>query len=257
MWRLTGFMSCTAALCCCCALGCSSPNGKLTQIQQDKEQLLVAIREQRDKNRQLQNQVVSLESRLDEAEKELARGGSGTRMSARPKQPPSASSKSLPPARNESLPWRPPAGKTGESAPPAGRGKLSGPALNPASGALRALAEREGRVHLDTRAGVARIDASLAFDEKTQSLTAESKRELDQVSKLLRTEEGRNLQITVSAAGDPDRAQAVADYLDRHGVPQERLTVASSEMGAPNAARGNPRGGVEILLSEADRPVRR
>jgi septal ring factor EnvC (AmiA/AmiB activator) len=85
-------------------LGCSSPSSKVTQIQQDKEQLLVAIRDQRDKNHQLQSQVVSLESRLDEAEKELARAGGGTRISARPSQPQPASKRSLPPARSDALP---------------------------------------------------------------------------------------------------------------------------------------------------------
>jgi outer membrane protein OmpA-like peptidoglycan-associated protein len=129
--------------------------------------------------------------------------------------------------------------------------------LNPAAGSLAALAERESRVRLDSRAGVARLDAPLTFDDKTGTLTAQSKRELDQVSKLLRTEEGRNLQITISAAGDAARAQAVADYLDNHGIPQERLTVARGQGIAPAAARGNSRAGVEILLSESDRPLRR
>ena len=65
--------------------GCSAPNEQLTSCQADKEQLLVTIRQQRDSNRAMQEQVASLESRLDQAEKELARRSpAGTRISTRP-----------------------------------------------------------------------------------------------------------------------------------------------------------------------------
>lgn len=66
--------------------GCaaSGPNEQLLSCQQDKEQLLATIRQQRDANRQMHEQVASLESRLDQAEKQLAQGASGTRVSTRP-----------------------------------------------------------------------------------------------------------------------------------------------------------------------------
>ena len=65
--------------------GCSAPNEQLMSCQADKEQLLVTIRQQRDSNRAMQEQVASLESRLDQAEKELARRSpAGVRLGTRP-----------------------------------------------------------------------------------------------------------------------------------------------------------------------------
>src|SRR6266481_454349 len=90
------------------AAGCATPNSRLTICQQEKEQLLSTIRGQRDSNRALTDQLASLETRLDQAEKELARSGSGTRLSSRPSETP-------PTIRNESLPWRSPAGKSDSS----------------------------------------------------------------------------------------------------------------------------------------------
>lgn len=79
--------------------GCTSgpPNEQLLSCQKDKEQLLATIREQREANRSMHEQVASLESRLDQAEKELARNSSGgTRISSRP-------------VETSPLPWRSPA----------------------------------------------------------------------------------------------------------------------------------------------------
>jgi septal ring factor EnvC (AmiA/AmiB activator) len=66
--------------------GCTSgPSEQLLSCQQDKEQLLATIRDQREANRTMHEQVASLESRLDQAEKELARNSpGGTRLSSRP-----------------------------------------------------------------------------------------------------------------------------------------------------------------------------
>jgi septal ring factor EnvC (AmiA/AmiB activator) len=77
--------------------GCavSGPNEQLLSCQQDKEQLLATIRQQRDANRQMHEQVASLEARLDQAEKQLAQGPSGTRVSTRP-------------VETTPLPWRSP-----------------------------------------------------------------------------------------------------------------------------------------------------
>jgi hypothetical protein len=76
--------------------GCSAPNAQLTSCQADKEQLLLTIREQRESNREMHAKVASLEARLDEAEKELARRSpAGTRISTRP-------------VEVEPLPWRSP-----------------------------------------------------------------------------------------------------------------------------------------------------
>src|SRR5437762_11001555 len=64
--------------------GCTLRNSQVTACQTEKEQLLTTIRTQRDTTRSLQTQVASLESRLDQAEKELARSSTGTRLSSVP-----------------------------------------------------------------------------------------------------------------------------------------------------------------------------
>ena len=67
-------------------VGCAGgPDAQLTSCQQDKEQLLTTIREQRDANRALRDHVASLETRLDQSEKELASlSKAGVRVSSRP-----------------------------------------------------------------------------------------------------------------------------------------------------------------------------
>jgi septal ring factor EnvC (AmiA/AmiB activator) len=105
------------AACCLCALGCRANSAQLTTCQSEKEQLLTTIRTQRDSNRTLQTQVASLESRLDQAEKELVRASSPTRLSSVPSRtsepqkatppPPAVSAPSS--TRSDGLPWRSPA----------------------------------------------------------------------------------------------------------------------------------------------------
>src|SRR5947208_1608227 len=104
--------------------GCTLRNSQVTACQAEKDQLLTTIRTQRDSTRSLQTQVASLESRLDQAEKELARAGTGTRLSSVPSgagDPPRslpASVPAQPPVRSEGLPWRSPSSKTEQDPPP-------------------------------------------------------------------------------------------------------------------------------------------
>jgi outer membrane protein OmpA-like peptidoglycan-associated protein len=153
------------------------------------------------------------------------------------------------------LPWRSPEGKGKTNAPTGG--KTSGSVPRSSSGAIAALAARDSRIEYDSRQGEARLAAPLSFDEQTGGLTAASKRELDQLSKLLRADDAKDLHITVSAAGGEQQAQAVADYLDRHGIPQDRLSVAPAPAIAAAAARQNAPGQVRITLSESSQPLRR
>jgi outer membrane protein OmpA-like peptidoglycan-associated protein len=106
-------------------VGCSTPAGQLRQCQQEKEQLLAAIQKQRQTAEALRDKVASLEERLDQAEKELARGAASTRLSSRPQNPPLAAdaasrSSASTPASDAALSWRAPPGKApdGKSANP-------------------------------------------------------------------------------------------------------------------------------------------
>jgi outer membrane protein OmpA-like peptidoglycan-associated protein len=249
------------------AMGCSGPNAQLTACQQDKDQLLATIREQRDSNRVMHEQVASLESRLDQSEKELARlGQPGTRLSSRP-------------VEESKLPWRGGGAKAeggqpreGEAPAEPGVGsKVAGQKSN----ALAALAARDQRLKLDAKSGVARLDLDVPFEGETANLTADARRRLDEVAKLLKAREAKDLRVLVSgyAEGRPPksgenaftsarqlgaaRAQAVADYLDRHGIAEERLGVSGvgSRLAADPGATTRGSSGVQILLAEPETPL--
>src|SRR4051812_12460280 len=154
--------------------GCALRNSQVTACQAEKEQLLTTIRTQRDTSRALQTQVASLESRLDQAEKELARKGTGTRLSSVPSgvgDPPRStpvsapsgsstnhSSPSQPPIRSsEGLPWRSPGSKT-EQDPPARDLRRGGINSGSSNTSLVALARRDRRVQYNADAHAARLD---------------------------------------------------------------------------------------------------
>ena len=234
---------------CLAALGCSGPGAQLASCQQDKDQLLATIREQRDANRQLHDQLASLEGRLDESEKELARRVTpGTRLSSRP-------------AVDSKLPWR-------------GGSEVGSRKSEIGNRSLAALAGRDKRVKLDGASGLATLETNVLFEDGTANLTAEARRQLDEVAKLLKSKDAEHLRVLVSgyAEGRPPksgasaftsarqlgaaRAQAVADYLDRHGIAEERLGVTGvgSRIAASHAANVAA-SGVQIILAEPDVPL--
>jgi outer membrane protein OmpA-like peptidoglycan-associated protein len=268
--------------------GCAGPNAQLTSCQQDKEQLLTTIREQRDTTRALHEQVASLETRLDQAEKELARGGGATRLSSRPGERAPAK-KSSP--TSEPLPWRSPAEKKedAQSGPEIRRTTNTRAGETPAArakGSLLALARSNRSVRYDARSSTAQIDLPLAFEGATAALTAADKRQLDELARLLKSDEARDLRVMVAgfASGTPGRsdsrdgnpsgvdgeprfasarqlgtarAQAVADYLDRHGIAQERLGVSGvgSRVAQANTSGKSAASGVQVYLLDGDAPV--
>ena len=257
------------------AVGCSGPGAQLTQCQSEKEQLLTTIRDQRQANRQMHDRLASLESRLDESEKELARiGRPGTRLSSNPAgantptRPVGNALRGVPGAAHDTkLAWKSPA-KPGDSAGP----QLQGPT---GSSALSALAAKDNRIVFDRSAGTARLNLPIEFADNSSTLTAADKRELDEVARLLKSQDAADLKILVSgfargsgpksgqnAAPSPSdlaaaRAQAVADYLDRHGIAGERLAVAGA--GPRTTAQGGAlepaASSVQSLLAERDAPL--
>ena len=267
------------ATCCLAAIatGCAGPKSQLASVQADKEQLLATIREQRDSNRTLHDQVASLETRLDQAEKELARHG-GTRLSSRPEQP-------APPVKSESLPWRNP--PTGKSAAPAKSssgpglgdgGRTSNTRSNESGVSLASLASHDRRLQYDAQSHAARFDTPIAFEANTAALSAEGKRQLDEVARFLKSEPARELRVMVAgyAEGRPSttapaadgesrpasarqlgaaRAQAVADYLDRHGIAQERLGITGVGARGIQGDLAKNSGGVQIYLLPPDTAV--
>jgi outer membrane protein OmpA-like peptidoglycan-associated protein len=197
----------------------------------------------------------------------LARGGSPTRLSSRPSETPPA-------ARSENLPWRVPETKGKTESPTKTNMRTSGIRSASSDASLLALARRDRRLHYDATSHAARIDLPVAFDDKSATITGEGKRQLDDLARLLKTDDARDFRVMVagSSAGRPSttaaqdesserfasarqlgtaRAQAVADYLDRHGIAQERLAVSGT--GARETANGG--SGVQIYLLESDAPV--
>jgi outer membrane protein OmpA-like peptidoglycan-associated protein len=272
--RFIKLKSVTAGFCFLVAItGCATHSSQLATCQAEKDQLLTTIRNQRDTARTLQQQVASLETRLDQAEKELARAGGGTRISTRPSETP-------PTIRSESLPWRSPAGKNEPSTGDGAKPRTSNTKTDGSGDSLLALARRDRRIQYDAATRAAKIDLPVSFDEKSAMLTAEGKRQLDDLARLLKSDDARELRVMVAgfAAGRPStiapkaegedrfasarqlgtaRAQAVADYLDRHGIAQERLGVSGT--GTRDLAGGGGEklatSGVQIYLLDSNAPV--
>jgi outer membrane protein OmpA-like peptidoglycan-associated protein len=271
----------------CFTAGCTS-SSRLATCQAEKEQLLTTIRGQRDSNRELTDQVASLESRLDQAEKELARAGGGTRLSVKPSDiPPTAKATTIDrgpvpssTVRSDSLPWRSPAKTEFASTRSEVRGQKSEVRdQKPASSSLLDLARRDRRMQYDAASRAAKLDLPISFDKESAGLTAEDKRQLDELARLLKSDDARELRVMVagSTVGRPSttapkedgqdrflsarqlgaaRAQAVADYLDRHGIAQQRLAVTASGTPTRGASEGSAASnGVQIYLLDSDAPV--
>jgi outer membrane protein OmpA-like peptidoglycan-associated protein len=259
--------------------GClSGPSKQLRQCQEDKEDLLASIREERDANRKLQTQVVSLEARLDQSEKELARlDRPAARLSSRPA---SAAPSDKPALKTGPLPWRSPA----DAAPRAAPGKSGAAGSNRTSAAsdsrgnsLAVLAQRDKRIAYDAPSGMARLDVEVPFDDGSAQLTAAGRRQLDDVARLLKSDEAADLRVLVSgfAAGRPQnsgedgkagftsarqlgaaRAEAVADYLDRHGIAGDRLGVTATGVSTRQLASREPAASsVQIYLADPTTPL--
>jgi outer membrane protein OmpA-like peptidoglycan-associated protein len=235
-------------------VGCTTGGSQLATIQAEKEQLLTTIRSQRDTAKALNEKLVSVESRLDQAEKELARsGGSGTRLSSVPSRPADTSS---PAAKSNSLPWRSPASTSSPVTPPAKDISRPGVSSSPTTprGSLAALAKRDSRVRYDASARAAEIESQIQFEDKSTTISAAGKRHLDEVARLLRSDEARDLPIVVAAI-DPARAKAVAEYLDRHGIPEDRLAVSATSRQTAGAAKSATNGGVQVFVLDSEAAV--
>lgn len=281
------FDVCLCGFLCCLSAGCSTSSSRLATCQSEKEQLLTTVRTQRDSNRELTTQVASLESRLDQAEKELARSGGGPRLSVKPSEIPPTNAKAAtigrgpsdpPTVRSDSLPWRSPAKTEFASTPTQARSVSEGTQSSSGS-SLLALARRDRRLQYEAASRAAKVDLPISFDKETAGLTAEDKRKLDDLARLLKSDDARELRVMVagSAAGRPSttapidegqdrilsarqlsaaRAQAVADYLDRHGIAQQRLAVTASGTPTRSVSAGLPSpSGVQIYLLDSDAPV--
>jgi outer membrane protein OmpA-like peptidoglycan-associated protein len=126
-------------------------------------------------------------------------------------------------------------------------------------------------LHFDPQSHSARFETPITFEGNSASLSAEGKRQLDDVARFLKSEPARELRVMVAgyAEGRPSttapvvdgesrsasarqlgaaRAQSVADYLDRHGIAQERLGVSGVGSRGSSDDLAKNGGGVQIYL---------
>lgn len=294
------------------AAGCSAPNAQLQQVQLEKDQLIAALKAERDAATAAKSRLATVEQRLDEAEKQLAMGGSrgvtstassrsGSGFNSAASRPASSS-----PAKPGAMQPLPPPTKPKPESKPIGeplewRSLDKTPIRPPASGAVRqssyedfvseevtepsllyAVAQRDRRLRFDDATRSAVVEMPILFEAGTAVLTAEGRESLDELSRLLRNDNLKKTKVLVAgiATGRPSqqagqsttaryssaralgtaRAQAVADYLDRHGVSENRLAVTGSgERGDAPLAKieqpGTQVRGVEIHLLESESPV--
>ncbi len=217
-----------------CCVGCAGGNRQLATCQAEKEQLLATIRTQRDSNQALNEQLASLESRLDQAEKALAQGSGATRFSKAATQPPTTAKTAGLSSKTEVLPWRNPEEK---SASPADGRRDDRQAV---SAKLASLARLDKQVKIDRASGTARLELPLTFHQDSDTLTSEDKRRLDDMARLLKSKEAKELPVIVSSGKGAElkRAKAVVEYLDRHGIARERLQVGTATESTPNSGEG-------------------
>lgn len=274
--------SCLAAIMLASALpGCSGPNAQIARCQTEKQELLAVIEQEKIRTKAVEERALALESRLDQSEKQLASlvrpgsrfGDDETRTaSSKPARP-------LDPPRSQGEPIREPKSPDKSTSP---RSTLREMKLQaPAGGSthsgsrLADLAERDPRVQYDPALGTARLATDVPFDEGSAELSAAGRKKLDEVAAWLRSPQTADLRVLVAGissgmtkppagaegarfANDRQlaaaRALAVADYLDSHGIKDDRLAVVGS--GGKGAASSAARpGAVEILLSEPETPV--
>ncbi|WP_425613855.1 OmpA family protein [Anatilimnocola sp. NA78] len=239
-------------------------------MQGEKQELLATIRQQRDANRNLQTQMASLEQRLDQAETQLAGGKPrplANRTSLAP-QPGNVATALAPKPRPEAksgesaLPWRP------------HRVATQPPASLPA---LAQLSRQDDRIEVDAETGAGVWAQGITFEQNSSVLTPESRQQLAELAKLLQRSPASKFRVLVATSAErsgsrtreaaaksgrqlaTSRAQSVADYLDRHGIAEDRLAISST--GVRKSAR-NEAGelamatdDVRVYLVDPDQPV--
>jgi outer membrane protein OmpA-like peptidoglycan-associated protein len=281
--------------------GCAGPNAQVQRIQNEKEELLATIRQQRDANRGLQNQLVSLEQRLDQAETQLA-GGTPRKLSSYPR--PSTLNSSFTNNSNaatSNAPVQPGSGgaasqpllATTARSPRSLQGGTNAAATNesplnwrphrasqqPAAAlpGLAQLARQDDRVEVDAETGAGVWTEGVAFEQNTSVLTPESRQQLAELAKLLQRSPASKFRVLVATAAERTgsrsregmaksgrqlataRAQSVADYLDRHGIAEDRLAISSTGVRkTTRSEHGLPENGVDdvrIYLVDPDQTV--
>jgi len=185
--------------------GCAS-RSQLTKLAAEKEQLVAAIESEKKLNTDLAARLQTTSQRAAEAERELAQldGGKSGRSSA---------SLASTPARSSS---------------------------SPSPSSLEQWSRAQPWLKYDARKRMARVDLNLAFDEQDH-LTMDARRGLDQVADLLVSASAARYSVAVagikSTADQGDRATqraaAVADWLRKRGLAEDRVVTSTRDSDSP------------------------
>ncbi len=142
------------------------------------------------------------------------------------------------------------------------------------------VSRRYPHLQFDAETGISKLDTDILFDVGGAVLKPGAEQVLDELARVLRSPMAGDLKIMIAGHTDDQsivghstrekypsnfhlstaRALAVADWLKRAGVPEQRLAVAgfgSHQPIAPNAtaAERQKNRRVEILITAADVPV--
>lgn len=265
---------CCLGLCCLglCLAGCaSSPIEQVRRVQDEKEQLLAKLRIERDQNRDLKTQVASLEQRLGDAETQLA-GGAPRTLSQRNSSgssntvttPLAGNSRAVKPQKpaEEPLAWRAHRGAT---------------PVNTALPSIAQLTRQDDRVVVDAETGAGVWSPAVTFEPNSAALTPAGRQQLQDLAKVLHKQPGSKFRVLVATSAErtgsrsrdaitksgrnlaTSRAQSVADYLDGHGIAEDRLAISSTgvrkyhreQHGLPNDGTDE----VKIYLMDPEQPV--
>jgi chemotaxis protein MotB len=145
---------------------------------------------------------------------------------------------------------------------------------------LAELSKRYSNLQFDPETGISKLDTDILFNSGEATLKPGAERLLDELARVLRSSSASDLKIMVAGHTDNQvivgaavrekypnnfhlstgRALAVADWLRRAGVPEQRLAVTGFgpyQPIAPNATAGDRQKNrrVEILVMAADVPV--
>ena len=148
------------------------------------------------------------------------------------------------------------------------------------SGKLADLARRYPSLQYDAQTGISKLDSDIMFDDGQAELKPESQKMLREFATLFRSPEARELKIMIVGHTD-DRAMAkrpardaypsnwhlssarslaVADYLRKSGLPEDRMGVAGFAQHQPltanaTAADRQRNRRVEIFVTGPETPI--
>lgn len=262
------------------ALGCAGPNAQVSQIKADNEKLVSTVKTQKEEQEALHKKAASLEQRLDQSEKEIARLTGRKGSWDEESRTASSKSSSLPvpsaeeggrnahhplpvgesrpeilavPKREEKLPWRPPAAPAAvpkpSTAPPKEppMGSSTKTTSTPApSASLRTLAQRDTRLQYDAATDTARYQQEILFESSGATLTSVGRKRLDELATWLKADQTKDLRILISSWATKNDPQPSA----RLDSAAARATAVADYLGT----RGIPEG--RLILVDPDSPSR-